>query len=39
MPHADSIESFIDYHVPVEKFTPIAQFDGSVMTERTSGEV
>jgi hypothetical protein len=39
IPHADCIESFIDYHVPVEKFTAIAQFDGSVITERTSGEV
>jgi hypothetical protein len=39
IPHEDSVESFIDYHVPVEKFTPIAQFDGSVITERTSGEV
>jgi hypothetical protein len=35
----DCIESFIDYHVPVDKFTAIAQFDGSVITERTSGEV
>jgi len=39
MPHADSVESFIDYRVPPEKFTAIAQFDGSVNTERTSGEV
>jgi hypothetical protein len=33
------VESFIDYRVPVEKFTAIAQFDGSVITERTAGEV
>jgi hypothetical protein len=39
IPHADCIESFIDYRVPVEKFVAIAQFDGSVVTERTSGEV
>jgi hypothetical protein len=39
VPHADCVESFIDYRVPVDKFTAIAQFDGSVMTERTSGEV
>lgn len=38
VPHFDSVESFVDYHVPVEKFTPIAQFDGSVITERTAGE-
>jgi hypothetical protein len=39
IPHTDSVESFIDYRLPVEKFTPIAQFDGSVITERTAGEV
>jgi hypothetical protein len=39
VPHTDCIESFLDYRVPVEKFTAIAQFDGSVITERTSGEV
>ena len=39
VPHTDSVESFIDYRVPVEKFTHIARFDGSVITERTAGEV
>lgn len=39
IPHADCVECFIDYHVPVEKLGSIAQFDGSVITERTSGEV
>ncbi|MEU1889563.1 hypothetical protein [Streptomyces pristinaespiralis] len=38
-PHIDSVESFIDYKVPTEKFTPLAQFDGSVVVERTAGEV
>lgn len=38
-PHIDAIESVIDYHVPVEKFTPLAEFDGSVIVERTAGEV
>jgi hypothetical protein len=38
-PHIDSFESFIDYRVPVEKFTPLAEFDGSVIVERTAGEV
>lgn len=38
-PHNDSVESFIDYQVPPEKFTALAQFDGSVITERTAGEV
>jgi len=38
-PHIDSVESVIDYRVPVDKFTPLASFDGSVVAERTAGEV
>lgn len=38
-PHTDSVETFIDYRVPADMFTPLAQFDGSVMVERTTGEV
>jgi hypothetical protein len=38
-PHYDCVESFIDYRVPVDKFTPLAEFDGSVIVERTAGEV
>lgn len=38
-PHTDSVETFIDYKVPPEMFTPLASFDGSVMVERTTGEV
>jgi hypothetical protein len=30
---------FIDYCVPVEKFTSLAQFDGSVVVERTAGDI
>jgi hypothetical protein len=37
-PHQDVVESVIDYHVPVEKFSPIAEFDGSVVIKRTVGE-
>lgn len=33
------MESFIDYRVPPEKITPLAEFDGSVIVERTAGEV
>ena len=33
------MESFIDYRVPVEAFTPLAAFDGRVVVERTAGEV
>jgi hypothetical protein len=38
-PHIDAVESFIDYAVPPEKVTEIAEFDGSVVVERTAGEV
>jgi hypothetical protein len=38
-PHIDAVESVIDYHVPEDKFTPLAEFDGSVIVERTAGEV
>lgn len=38
-PHLDSVQSFIDYHVPPEKVSQITEFDGSVVVERTVGEV
>jgi len=38
-PHIDSIESFIDYRVPIDKFDDIARFDGSVIVERPAAEV
>ncbi|MGE3280039.1 MAG: hypothetical protein AB7O13_03380 [Alphaproteobacteria bacterium] len=38
-PHIDAIESVIDYRVPPDKLTPLAEFDGSVVVERTAGEV
>lgn len=38
-PHTDSVESFIDYRVPAELYDDIGRFDGSVMIERTTGEV
>jgi hypothetical protein len=37
--HIDAVESFIDYHVPPDKVSALAEFDGSVMVERTAGEV
>ena len=39
MPHIDCVESFIDYRVPVDKFNELAEFDGSVICQRTAGEV
>src|SRR3954454_17617973 len=38
-PHQDSIESVIDYRVPPDKFSDLAEFDGSVIAERTAGEL
>ena len=38
-PHSDAVECFIDYRVPPDKFSALAQFDGSVIVERTAGEV
>jgi hypothetical protein len=38
-PHIDAVESSIDYRVPVDMFGPLAEFDGSVILERTAGEV
>jgi hypothetical protein len=38
-PHNDAVESVIDYRVPPGKFAELAEFDGSVIAERTAGEV
>jgi len=37
--HTDYLEQFIDYRVPVDKFSALAEFDGSVIVERTKGEI
>lgn len=39
MPHQDYLEQTIDYAVPPERFDDIAKFDGSVIMDRTKGEV
>jgi hypothetical protein len=38
-PHVDVLEQVINYKVPVEKVSELAAFDGSVIVERTKGEV
>lgn len=38
-PHTDYIAQTIDYFVPVERLTELGRFDGSVIVNRTSGEV
>ena len=38
-PHTDFLEQFIDYKVPVEFYSKLAGYDGSLMIERTKGEM
>lgn len=38
-PHIDCIESFISYDVPAEKAGDLIKFDGSVVVNRTRGEM
>jgi len=38
-PHSDVVEGVINYRVPPEAFSELAKFDGSVIVERTKGEV
>ena len=35
--HTDLLEGVIDYRVPPDKFDELAQYDGSVIAERTKG--
>lgn len=37
--HTDVLEQFLDLKVPAEKFDDLAKYDGSVMVERTKGEI
>lgn len=39
MKHVDIVEQVIDYQVPVDKFDELAEYDGSVIVERTKGEI
>lgn len=38
-PHTDLLEQFIDYRVPTDKYDDLAAYDGSVIVERTKGEI
>jgi hypothetical protein len=38
-PHPDLLQQFIDYKVPVDKYSIMAAYDGSVIVERTKGEI
>jgi hypothetical protein len=39
MAHNDVLEQFIDYQAPPDKFDELAMYDGSVIAERTKGEI
>jgi hypothetical protein len=38
-PHKDVLEQFVNLKVPVDKFDELAKYDGSVIVERTKGEI
>lgn len=38
-PHYDVLEQVIDYQVPLDKVGELAKFDGSIIVDRTKGEV
>ncbi|MBA3818303.1 MAG: hypothetical protein H0X17_05385 [Deltaproteobacteria bacterium] len=38
-PHTDIVEQFIDYKVPIDKVDDLAAYDGSVVYQRTKGEL
>jgi hypothetical protein len=39
MHHTDVMQQWIDYKAPVDKYDELAMYDGSVVLERTSGEM
>jgi hypothetical protein len=39
MPHKDVMEQAVNYRVPPDKFDELAMYDGSVIAERTKGEI
>ncbi|WP_159943362.1 MULTISPECIES: hypothetical protein [unclassified Nocardiopsis] len=36
--HTDFLTQYVDYRVPVERFSDLARFDGSCLADRTAGE-
>ncbi len=38
-PHIDAVESFLEAHVSPDKVSDLARFDGSVVVNRTRGEI
>lgn len=38
-PHTDVIQQVINYHVPLDRYDDLAEFDGSLLADRTRGEL
>jgi len=38
-PHTDVMQQWIDYKTPLDKYDDLAMYDGSVVAERTNGEL
>jgi len=38
-PHTDVMQQWIDYKTPLDKYDDLAMYDGSVVPERTNGEL
>ncbi|MBW3571302.1 MAG: hypothetical protein KY467_09360 [Gemmatimonadetes bacterium] len=39
MPHPDLLEQVVDYRAPLDRYDDLAMYDGSVIVERTKGEI
>lgn len=39
MPHKDVMQQFVDFKVPTDMFDELAEYDGSVVVDRTQGEI
>ncbi len=39
MPHKDVMQQFVDLKVPMDMFDELAEYDGSVVVDRTQGEI
>lgn len=39
MPHPDVMQQWVDFKAPMDKYDELAMYDGSVVLERTTGEI
>ena len=38
-PHTDVMQQWVNYRAPADKYSDLARYDGSVVPERTNGEI